>query len=79
MSDKTPTLRLPIPGPAHTDDVAEILAAIAALGARVDARMDAMEARLAALDARREAINQRLAPILAEVEANLDAMQRGGP
>lgn len=58
MSDKTPTLRLPIPGPAHTDDVAEILAAIAALGARVDAKFSEVEARLAAIDERIAAIAQ---------------------
>ncbi len=75
MSDKTPTLRLPIPGPAHTDDVAEILAAIAALGAR----MDAIEARLAAADARHEAINQRLAPMLAGIEVALNDIERGRP
>ena len=58
MSDKSPTLRLPIPGPAHTDDVAEILAAIATLGARVGAKFSEVEARLAAIDERIAAIAQ---------------------
>ena len=72
MSDKSPTLRLPIPGPAHTDDVAEILAAIAALDARVDAKFSEIEAHA-------EEINQRLAPILATIKANLDHIRHGGP
>lgn len=60
MNDGIPKFKLPFAAADHSD-VAEILAAIAALGARVDAKLGDLATRLTGLERRLAAIEERLA------------------